>query len=521
MKTNQASQLATLLLATTLLSSCAVGPDWLRPSTYLSKSYTPEAVPDTTVATDTTGGAAQHLVPGGDIPAQWWELYHSPVLNSYVEQALAHNPDLQATEASLRQAREQTLIQEGSFYPTVNGTASVTRQKVVGASFGIPGLNSIYTLYNAQANVSYTLDVFGGLRRAYEAEAANEEYERYQLEAAYLSLTANVVTAAVSEASYRAQIAATQQIIAIEENELKLLNTQFELGAVAKSDVLLQEATLQQSRALLPPLEKQLAANRTQLMAYLGKLPAEDTGEQFTLDNLSLPETLPVSLPSQLIDQRPDIRAAEATLHFASAEIGVETANLLPQFTITGDIGNDALRAAKLFNPGSGLFSIGGTVTQPLFHGFALWHGRQEAEAQYDQALAEYRSTVVGSFRQVADALRAIQFDAQTLQASTAAARASKASLDLSQQQYGFGSITYVTLLNAQQTYQNTLINEATANANRYADTAALFQALGGGWWQRNDVHMIDGHDEDEHDYHERLEQEAPAAAASKDANNG
>ena len=515
MKFNKASQLAVFLLIPTLLASCAVGPDWLRPVTSLTDTFTPETMPGTTVATDTVGGAAQHLVNGEDIPAEWWELYHSPLLTSYVKQALANNPDLAAAEASLRQAREQTLVQAGAFYPTVNGTASGTRQKVVGAAFGIPGLNSIYTLYNAQANVSYTLDVFGGLRRAYEADAATEEYQRYQLEAAYLSLTANVVTAAVSEASYRAQIAATQEIIAIEQNELKLLNTQFELGAIAKSDVLLQEATLQQSRALLPPLEKQLAANRTQLMAYLGKLPAEDSGEQFTLDNLSLPETLPVSLPSQLVDQRPDIRAAEATLHFASAEIGVETANLLPQFTVSGDIGSDALQVGKLFNPGGGLFSLGGTVSQPFFHGFALWHGRQEAEAQYDQALAEYRSAVVGSFRQVADALRAIQFDAQTLQASTAAARASKASLDLSQQQYGFGSITYTVLLNAQQTYQNALINQAAANANRYADTAALFQALGGGWWHRNDTHRIDGHDEDEHDYHERLEQEA------KDPNHG
>ena len=510
-KNPMTGKLAVVLLASLFLTSCAVGPDWLRPSTYLGDSYTPEPVPDMTVATDTIGGNAQHLAGGEDIPAEWWELYHSPLLSAYVKQALANNPDLQAAQASLRQAREATLIQEGAFYPTVDGSAGATRQKIVGASFGIPGLNSIYTLYNANIKASYNLDVFGGLRRAYEEEEALEEYERYEVEAAYLTLTANVVTAAVNEASLRSQIVATQEIADIQQQALKLVNTQFELGATAKGDVLLQQANLQQTLALLPPLEKQLAANRTQLMSYLGKLPAEDSGEKFTLDDLTLPTELPVSLPSQLVDQRPDIRAAEGSLHAASAEIGVATANMLPQFNLTASTGDDATMIRDLLASGSSLWSVGGTISQPIFHGFSLWHSRQSAEANYDQALAQYRSTIIGSFREVADALRAIQFDAQALQVNTAAVQAAKASLDLTQQQYGFGSVTFITLLNAQQTYQRSIVNQATISGNRYADTAALFQALGGGWWHRNDVHMLDGHDEDEHDYHERLDEEAKA----------
>jgi NodT family efflux transporter outer membrane factor (OMF) lipoprotein len=297
-----------------------------------------------------------------------------------------------------------------------------------------------------------------------------------------------VVVTAIQEASLRGQIAATEEIIKVESDQLRVVRQQFDLGAASKADVLSQEATLAQTRATLPPLQKQLAETRDQLQALAGRFPSQEPSETFDLASLRLPRDLPVSLPSRLIEQRPDVRAAEAQFHAASANIGVAIANQLPQFSITGQLGTEATRFSDVFSPGTGIWSIAGSVAQTLFDAGTLMHKKRAAVAAFDQAAAQYRSTVIKAFQNVADALRALQSDADALVAQAAAERSAFDSLDLSRRQYQLGAITYLTLLNAERTWEQARINLVQAEANRYSDTAALSQALGGGWWNRKDV---------------------------------
>ena len=367
-------------------------------------------------------------------------------------------------------------------------TARATRQQFSPAQFGQPGGPLLFNLFNATVNVSYSLDVWGGKRRAVEASEAQAGYQRFQVEAAFLTLTANVVTTAIQEASLRGQIKATQDIIKGQTEQLEVLRGQFNLGGAARSDVLAQEADLAATQATLPPLEKQLEQQRSLLATLTGRFPSEADRQAFTLAVLTLPQKLPLSVPSRLVQQRPDIRAAEEQLHQASANIGVATANLLPQFNITGDYGSAAAKVASLFTPATAIWSIGGSVAQPLFHGGTLLHQRKAAIAAYEAAMAQYRDTVLNAFRNVSDALRAIHSDAVTLRAQERATRTATDSLNLAREQFRAGAITYLTLLNAQRTQQQALILLAQAQAARYADTAALFQALGGGWWNRVDT---------------------------------
>jgi NodT family efflux transporter outer membrane factor (OMF) lipoprotein len=476
-----------ILAAALLLASCAVGPDFKKPAAPAGAGYAPEKLA-ATAATDIHGGAAQHFDVGHDIPGQWWALFHSTALNALVEDALRHNPDLVAAQASLREAHENTLATEGGFYPSVSASFQHERERFNGAGFGNPKSHGYLSLNTGEVTVGYSPDVFGGTRRQVEASEAAETYQRFQLEAAYLTLTSNVVAAAVQEASLRAQVAATQDIVKAENDQLDLLNQQFKLGAVARSAVLQQAATLAQEKATLPPLDKQLAQQRDRIAALAGRFPNQPPGQTFELASLTLPQDLPVSLPSRLVEQRPDVQAAEATLHQASAEIGVATANMLPQFPLSGDIGTEATTLGGMFASGTGIWALAAGVTQPLFRGGTLLHEKRAAEDAYDVAAAQYRSTVLSAFQNVADTLRALQSDASALQASDTAERSAAESLSLAQDQYRLGAVSYLTLLNAETTYQQTRIALVQAQAARYADTAALFQALGGGWWNRTDV---------------------------------
>lgn len=485
--------MATASMAMMLLAGCTVGPDFERPPAPDVSGYAPEPLEAQTVSASIAGGEVQRFVEGQDIPGQWWTLFRSPALNNLIEEAFKANPDLQAAQAALRQAQENLYAGEGAYYPTVTANGSATRQQSNPAQQGIKnGSTNIFTLYNASVGVSYVLDVFGGTRRQVESLAAQAENQRFQLEASYLTLTSNVVTAAVNEASLRGRIAATQDIIQAETEQLDVVRRQFELGGASKADVLAQESTLAQTQATLPPLQRQLAQQRNQLMALIGRFPSQDKGEIFELSDLQLPQELPVSLPSQLVEQRPDVRAAEAQLHQASAEVGVATANMLPQFTLSADAGTAALELGSLFGPGSALWSLAAAVSQPIFQGGTLLHRKRAAVAAFDQAAAQYRGTVLSAFQNVADALRALQSDAEALAAQVAAERSAADSLALSREQFRAGAITYLSLLNAEQTYQQARINLVQAQAARYADTAALFQALGGGWWNRTDVATSD-----------------------------
>ena len=470
-----------LVTTTAFLVGCAVGPDFEKPAAPDVARYTDSDLPEKTAATDGVAGAAQTFAAGTDAPVEWWKLYGSEPLNQLMVQALKNNPDLKAASAALVEARENYKATSGDLLPSVDASFEPTREKINPAAFGQTGApSSIFTLYNASVSVSYGIDVFGGTRRAVEESKAQADYENFERDAAYMTLTANVVTAAVQEASLSAQIKETQRIIDIEGSELSVMQKQFELGATAKSIVLQQQAILAQTKATLPALQQQHAAQRSQLAVLVGVLPGKGPVGTFDLATLHLPETLPVSLPSKLVEQRPDIRAAEEQLHAASADIGVATANMLPQFSITGSYGSESTKTGKLFTGGSEVWSLGGSILQPIFRGGELLHEKRAAVAAYDKAAAQYESTVLTAFKNVADTLRALQYDADALGAQVEAAAAAKGSLELTQEQYKDGSITYPQLLDAQRTYQQARINLVQAQAARFNDTAALFQALGG-----------------------------------------
>jgi NodT family efflux transporter outer membrane factor (OMF) lipoprotein len=484
------ARFAALAGAALLLGSCAVGPDFHPPAVPAEAGYTPDKA-GATASTDAAGGAAQRFVEGKDIPGQWWTLFHSEPLNQLIEEALKANPTLAAAQATLRQAQENVAAQKGVFFPQVNGSYSTTREKISGASFGNPNLNTLFTLTTGSVSVAYGLDVFGGERRQLESTEAQQDYQRYQLEAAYLTITSNVVAAAIQEVSLRAQIAATQEIIADEKQQLDVLQKQFQLGAAARSAVLAQQATLNAAQATLPNLQKQLAQQRNQLTALAGRYPSQELGQTFDLATLELPQDLPLSLPSILVAQRPDIQAAQAQLHSASAQVGVAIGNMLPQFTLNASYGNAVIDIGSLL-AGPGIWSLGAGLTTPIFRGGQLLHEKRAAEAAFDASAAQYRSTVITAFQNVADTLRALQSDADALAAQVEAERSSSDNLVITRDQYRLGAINYTTLLNAETTYQQAHVNRVIAQATRYADTAALFQALGGGWWNRGDVASTD-----------------------------
>lgn len=470
-----------------LLGGCTVGPDFNAPAAPPVDGYTSDGRAAGTVGADVAGGGSQRFVKGRDIPGEWWKLFRSRTVDALVAEALRNHPDLDAAQAALRAARETALSEGGALLPQADLTGSQTRLGASPAQNGMRGPGSVFDLSKTSVAVSYDLDVFGGEKRKIEGLEAAAENQRFQLEATQLTLTTDVVTTLITDASLRAQIAAIKDILRTETEQRDLLRKQFTLGAVAQTDVLLQESSLAQTQATLPPLEKALAQNRNQLMAYLGRLPSQDKGEQVSLGELHLPGELPLSLPSSLVRQRPDVLAAEETLRRANAQIGVATANMLPKLSLSAAFGSQALSPGELFGAQTAAWSLAGSVSQPIFQGGTLIHARESAIASRDQAAAQYRSTVIKAFQNVADALRAIQADAKTLAAQVEAERAATRSLEISRSQYKVGGTTWTTVLTADQTYQNARIARVKAQAQRHADTAALFQALGGGWWNRVD----------------------------------
>jgi NodT family efflux transporter outer membrane factor (OMF) lipoprotein len=484
-KTRLFLQASTLAFAVAV-GGCAVGPDFETPKAPDVTGYTPEKLAADTAGAKTQGGEAQRFVDGLDIPAQWWTLFHSEALNALVVDSLKNNADLKAAQAALKVAEENYYAQQGVYYPQISANFTPSRYK--NAVQPSPTLNTYtpyFNLYTAQVNVSYTFDVFGGSRRQVETLEAERDQQKYQLEATYLTLTSNVVAAAVQEASLRGQIAATEEIARVERESLEISRRRLALGDIAGADVAAQEAALAQAEASLPPLAKQLAQQRDLLTALAGRLPSQEVEQKFDLATLTLPVDLPLSLPSKLVEQRPDIKSAEGQLHAASAQVGVAISNMLPQITLSANIGTIATQASQLFQPGNGFWTLAGGFAQPIFQGGELLHKTRAARANLEQAAQQYRGTVITAFQNVADTLRALQSDADAVKASLRAEQAAADSLAIAKKQQTLGDISYLALLGAQQTYQQTMIALVQARANRYADTAALFQALGGGWWNR------------------------------------
>lgn len=475
------------VMACLSMAGCAVGPDFKAPPPPKTISYTEAPQPEKTVSTPIHGGNAQAFMINQAIPLQWWGLFHCEALNQLIVKGLNNSPTMQAGQAALRQAQENFKAQVGTYlFPTFDLQGIAQRERFSGAAFGAENVKPVtFNLFNTQVNVGYTFDIFGGSRRALEALCAQVNYQSYELEGTYLTLAANIATTAITEASLHEQLKATKDILTIEENLLTIIKKQYELGGVSRTDVLTQETQVAQTRATLPPLEKTLAQTRHSLAVLVGELPSEAQVPAFSLDSLQLPAELPLSLPSNLVKQRPDIRASEALLHQASAQIGVATAALLPQFTLYSTFyGWESDMLSNLISPRNNIWSLAVQGLQPLFHGGALLAKRRGAIAAFDQAYAQYRQTVLQAFQNVADSLRAIELDAKTLQAQFEAESSAKNLLHLSKEQYSLGAINYLTLLNAQRQYQQALINRIQAQTARFTDTTALFQALGGAWWQ-------------------------------------
>lgn len=465
-----------------------VGPNFRSPHGPKTKNFTESPLPTKTAQSPVHGGEAQAFLTNKDIPLLWWELFHSVELNQLVRMGIARNPDLASAAAAIRQAQENLNVQFGNkMLPAFDGVGVAQRQRY--STLALGGLDMApeamtFNLFNVAVNVSYTVDVWGGARRGLEALRAKVDYQQFQLIAAYLTLTANIVTTAVSIASYNEQIAATIQLIKAQQDLLIILQKQFKLGGVSSANVLRQQTLVEQSKATLPELQKKLSQAKHALSALVGNLPNCPLPE-IRLANLKLPQKIPVSLPSMLIRQRPDVRASESLLHAACAQIGVATANLLPQLNITGYYGWIGNNIGNLITPANNIWSIMSQVTQPIFHGGALLAQRRADIAAFDQAAAQYRQTVLQAFKNVADVLRALETDARTLQAQASAEDSARRSLQLILGQYRLGGADYINLLDAQQQYQKTVINRIQAQASRYNDTAALFQALGGGWWHK------------------------------------
>ena len=475
--------------AVTALAACAVGPNFRAPAPPETTRYTPDPQPKVTAAAPGPAGAAQTLVPDRDIPADWWTMFQSEPLDQLVRRALRGSPTVDAARAALRSAQASYEAGRGSLLvPALDAQAAATRERVPGAAFGQPSLpGSVFTLFNASVNVSYRLDVFGGSRRQLEALRAQTDFQRWELEAAGLSLTGNVVTTAISVASLRAQIAAVADIVASEREQLKVVERQFAAGGVSRVDVLAQSSLLAQTEATLPELEKALAQAENRLAVLAGHPPDRSELADFELQGLTLPTELPLSVPTKLVRQRPDVEAAEALLHQASAQIGVATANLFPQLNLSGLIGSESVVAGDLFGTGTATWSAGAALLQPLFHGGELTARRRAAIADFDRAAAQYRETVLSALQDVADTLRALEADARNLRAQAQAEALAADSLEITKKAYRAGGVSYVALLIAQRQYDQARQSRVQAEAARYADSAALLQALGGGWWNRRD----------------------------------
>jgi NodT family efflux transporter outer membrane factor (OMF) lipoprotein len=481
-------------LALLLIAGCTVGPDFKKPAAPDVSGYTARPLSTTVASDNVAGGEAQRFASGSDIPGDWWTLFRSRPLNALIEQSLAGNPDLKAAQAALSVARENTLAGRGAYYPSVTAGVSASReQDPPGALAPVPSNNAfLYNLFTPQVSVSYAPDVFGLNRRTVESLKAQEQAVRYQMIAAQITLSANVVAAAVQEASLQAQVDATRQLIDINTHMLQILRYQLAKGYVGRLDVAAQESQLAQVAATLPSLIKQLDQQHNLLAVLAGHFPSQAPAEKFELSNLQLPQELPLSLPSELVAQRPDVLQAEANLHAASAQIGIATANRLPNIALTANAGSTALAIGQLFKSGTGFWNLGAAITAPIFQGGTLLHQQRAAKAAYVQAAEQYRSTVLTAFQNVADTLTALEQDAEGLKAAARAADAAKVTLDLSQRQWKDGYASYLSLLSAEQADQQAQIALVQAQANRYADTAALFQALGGGWWHRADLIKAD-----------------------------
>jgi NodT family efflux transporter outer membrane factor (OMF) lipoprotein len=478
-----------ILTATALLGGCAVGPDFKKPDAPTVSGYTPAPLPSSVAGAPGTAGDEQHFVNGSDIAADWWALFHSKALDDLIALAIQNNSDLKAAQASLKQANENVLAQKGAYWPQVTGSFAASRQRQPASLAPIPGNNALqFDLFTPQVSVSYAPDVFGLNRRTVESLEAQREAVRYQMVATYNTLVSNVAVTAITLAAVDAEIDATNTLIADNDRMVDIVQYQFGKGYASGVDLAAQKSQAAQLAATLPPLMKQAAQLRDQLAVLVGKFPSEAGKDPVQLTDLALPTEIPLTLPSALVAQRPDILQAESNLHAASANIGVAIANRLPNIQLSANAGSTALAIGQLFTPGNNFWTLASTVTAPIFDGGTLLHQERAARAAYDVAAAQYRSAVLTAFQNVGDSLVALEQDGDGLKAAATAEDAARTTRDLAERQLKDGYASPLQLLNAEQSWQQARINLVLAQSSRFSDTAALFDALGGGWWHQADL---------------------------------
>ncbi|RTL69395.1 MAG: efflux transporter outer membrane subunit [Hyphomicrobiales bacterium] len=453
------------------VAGCAVGPD-----------FTPPAAPQVRLSLVGTKGQSPAYVEGLAIPQRWWELFHCPALNAVVARAIAANPDLAAARAALRMADANLAAARGGLFPQVEASAGASRQRPSAAQAGPAGSTTPYSVSSGQLSVSYALDVFGGGRRRVESAAAQAEAQYFEVEAAYLTLTSKIALAAITEASLRDQIRAAGTSVSVGRDVLQILKRQTDLSEATRVDVSAQDVALSQFEQSLQSLKKRLALGRNQLAAFGGGLAGEGLSEEFEFSCLRLPRELPLALPSQIVRNRPDVRAAEAHVHAATAEVGVALANRLPQFSITASGGVNAVAAALAASPAALFWSLAGSASQVLFDGMTLAEKQRAAEAGLDRAVALYRGTVVSAFQNVADVLQGMEADRKALRVTQRGLAAAKVNLDLTRKLLAQRLANSVQVLNAQQLFAQASAAHAEAKAALHGDVVMLFQALGGGW---------------------------------------
>ncbi len=521
-----------ILITIPLITACAFGPDFKRPDAPKVSSYAPKKVPHpnplpegertnerfresqtlATASAPVPAGESQRFNPKADIPANWWTLFGSTKIDSLIERAFRASPDIASAQAALRAAQQNVIAQQGFFYPTVGVSYTPSRNKLAGNmggnSPGVQGNGHLIQTYTnpnpgngsknngpayfnfhvAQLSVGFVPDVFGLNSRLVESAQTQLASQKLQLEATYITLASNIVAAAIQEASLRSQIAATEKVVIINKEILDLLRTQLKLGDVSNIDVAAGESSLASAEQALAPLQAQLAQTRDMIRALAGNSPDEEVDEKFELSDLHLPQELPLSLPSRIVEQRPDVRAAEEQMHYASAQAGVAVANRLPQFALMAGIGGMADNPSWMFRSGGGFFNLAASVSQTIFDGGTLKARSRAAEQALIGAGAQYRSTVIAALQNVADTLYTIQSDANVLKQAATGAQAAETIAELTRKQYQLGAVNYQTQLAAEQNYQLADINLIQAQTSRLGDTVALYQALGGGWWNRTDT---------------------------------
>src|SRR5574337_407535 len=468
-------------LLTGLLAGCAVGPDFKHPAAPEVSGYTTAPLPAETASAPTLLGAAQRFETSKGVDAEWWHSLGSAGLDALIDRAFVASPTLASAKATLRQAQEVYSAQAGAMlYPQVDAGLGAQRQRMNPAAMGLSGNAQEFSLYNAGIGVHYRLDLAGGNRRALEALAARTDYRRDELDGARLTLAANIATTAIARARLAGQIAATEAMVNAQDDQVRLTRERVRLGNASPDDVLALEAQAEQTRAGLPSLRKQLDQSEHLLAVLAGQAPAAAQVPDFRLEEFALPADLPVVVPSELVRRRRDIRAAEALLHAANADVGAAVARLYPQLDLGATVGSQALTTGALFGPGSAVWNVLGQLTQPLFDP-GLPAAKRASLAAFDAAAANYQAVVLGALREVADTLRSLDHDAQALASFAAADAAARASLESIERQYALGTASWVQLLVARQQAQQSRINLIAAQAQRLADSAALYQAMGGG----------------------------------------